>query len=90
MEFEKNCNNCRFFLKHYTINNLRFTNVGGHCINTELCGKLKNRSIVRNNCNYWEPYEIQVKERREKMQNTIRKMEKELSNILLILKNDIE
>lgn len=52
MEFEKNCNNCRFFLKHYTINNLRFTNVGGHCINTELCGKLKNRSIVRNNCNY--------------------------------------
>ena len=73
MEFEKNCNNCRFFLKHYTINNLRFTNVGGHCINTELCGKLKNRVLFEINCNYWEPYEIQVKERREKCKTLLEK-----------------
>lgn len=85
---ENDCNNCRYFIRHYTINNLRFTNVGGHCVNSELYGKIKNRNKIRTDCCFWEPYEMQVAERRKKIKDTIVKMEKQLADILVILNNE--
>ena len=39
-------------------------------------------------CERWEPYELQVTERRASIRNTIRKMQKTLDDILAILQDD--
>ena len=89
---EKTCENCRYFIKHYEKYNsdfLYYLNCG-HCSNREKVKLYKDRKIIKNDkaCEFWEPHAIQTEQRKEKIFNTIRKMQKKLDEIALILKDD--
>lgn len=58
MEENRSCENCRHFIKHYTLSKKRIMPVDcGHCI----CSKMRGISMKKRNmdgCRYWEQNEI--------------------------------
>lgn len=88
-EYEQ-CESCRYFLQHYIKRGTSFHDTRcGHCINRQLnSNKLKRKYDLQKNCEYWESNEEVKKERRELIKDTLRNMEKYLSEMLLILKED--
>ena len=86
-----NCRNCAYFVKHYANLHGDFYEVVGcmHCINQDLTTtertKRMHNLVV---CEYWQPMQIQVQQRREDIQETLQDMSDCLKDIATILKED--
>ena len=92
---EKNCRNCRYYIAHFIISHTRYYPITGHCVNDELIQirmkkRERDRYRLQENCGFWEPIEIKKAERREEIKETLRHMEKSLSEIAMILQYDEE
>ncbi|MDE6105049.1 MAG: hypothetical protein K2G38_05165 [Clostridia bacterium] len=92
MENSKDCENCRYFLKHYAkypSNYLKYLGCG-HCANRKKVKRVTDRKIITNGkaCELWEPQKIQDDERKESIKNTIQRMHKKLNDIALILSDE--
>ena len=90
---EKNCENCRYFVQYYLINKHgTFSRVSGrgHCVNGDKIPAYQSQKHILKNspCEFWEPEEIQIAERREHITETLCEMKKHLKEISLILKDD--
>ncbi len=83
----KNCTNCKYYLKHYSIRRSKLYTIGGHCIHDKLFRKIKEDTI-RYNCTYWQQQDDKKEELHEDIQKTICKMKKKLTEIALILNNE--
>ena len=87
-ENKKTCQNCKYFSEHYFIfhDYLRPTG-SGHCINTKTHNTKTHRNSSTPACENWQPADNNA-EQNERIEKTIRKMAKSLSQILLILKTE--
>lgn len=91
MADSKICQECKYFVKH-------FANYGGyyylitgsgHCVNLNLCLSESAKRIKSNlTCEFWEPMQIQIEERRDFFKDTLRKMAECIDEIAMILKDD--
>lgn len=83
---EKKCANCRYFAQHYSKKNTRFITVAcGHCL------KQTNKKIRQfENCNDWEDIIIKKEERKRIIKEAIVLISESLSELTMILKDDIE
>lgn len=92
IQTEKFCENCYYFRQHYykSIRGKIVAVLGdGHCTNGNLTKAVSEKNIIkRRACEYWEAQEPQLTERRESVCNAILKMQKNLDEFLLILKDD--
>lgn len=86
---EKTCKNCNYFSQHYFIfhDYLRPTE-SGHCINAKTHYTKTHRNLSAPACEHFTPAENKKAGRTERIENSIRRMERHLSQILLILKNE--
>lgn len=89
----RDCQNCRYFLKHYAKYPSDYLeSLGcGHCIHPSKWKRATNDWCVYNNkpaCEFWEPQKIQDDKRKESIKNTIRTMQKKLTDIALILSDE--
>lgn len=84
---ERKCGNCRYFVKCFYKFRGRLMDLGcGRCINdNRKRKKCKEADFV---CGLWEPYEIQVNERRESIKSTLRRIARSLDDIALTLKDE--
>ena len=93
MENSKDCENCRYFLKHYAkypSDYLKYLGCG-HCTHPSKRKRVtKNRRVYNNKpaCEFWEPQKIQDDKRKESIKNTIQRMHKKLNDIALILSDE--
>ena len=92
---EKVCKNCRYYLAHYIIRGVRYLAAGGQCMNEDLMKmhipkREREGYRFKGNCALWEPIAIQKAERRENIKETLKAMQKSLSEIAMILQNDEE
>ncbi len=89
-EEEKRCGNCRYFSRHYFKYKEKLLKADcGNCVNParpvsagKKCG---NGNYV---CGLWEPYEIQLTERREAIKEKLQRIAESLNDVVLILKDD--
>lgn len=94
MENEKRlCTNCRHFIQYYLKNRSgTFSRISGrgHCVNGENISAYQSQKHILKNfpCDFWEPEEIQIAQRRECIAKTLRDMKKHLKEIAFILKDD--
>ncbi|MDE6189046.1 MAG: hypothetical protein K2G37_02000 [Clostridia bacterium] len=90
MSEERNCENYRYFKAHYCEYGGRYIKMArGHCINSKLSYSSSSSRVEKNvACDMWEPYELQVLEEKEKIENVLRKMQKSLSQIQQILEQE--
>ena len=88
---ENKCRKCRYYLSHYIKSGALLVHIDGHCITDEL-RKLHPRKAYRlwDNCEFWEPMEIQIAERRRDIERVLEGMEQRLNDITLILKDDAQ
>ncbi len=87
---EKSCIDCRHFVPFYRKRMLEFVPVNfGYCINLSLRQNRKSRCSPNDICEKWEARE-QNNERKEAIEDSIRKMEKQLEQIVLLLQNENE
>ena len=83
------CWDCRYHMKHFAKSDAQIIQIYGHCINEELNkGKKYNKYRLHSNCGHWEPIEIQKEERRMKIKEVLRRMQKDLERIAFILNDD--
>ncbi|MCM1438927.1 MAG: hypothetical protein NC131_06915 [Roseburia sp.] len=86
---EKVCRNCKYYVEHYVISSMKFSPIGGHCINDALYNPHgKNLGALHENCAYWETADGVKDERRERITETLQSMEKQLFYIKEILQAD--
>ncbi|MDE7167573.1 MAG: hypothetical protein K2O28_01840 [Clostridia bacterium] len=86
---EKTCENCKHYVSHYVICNVRLAKVGGHCCKSAIRRCYVNRIFTpRKDCKYWEEAAPLKEERVERALNEISKIKRTLSDIALILKNE--
>ena len=89
-EEEKRCGNCKYFSRHYFKYKEKLLKADcGNCVNParpvsagKKCG---NGNYV---CRLWEPYEIQLTERREAIKEKLQCIAESLNDVALILKDD--
>ncbi len=88
---DKKCENCKYFLQHFTCSANRFflkTNCG-HCVNKNFKSIKKNTFIEKNSaCNKWEPKIELLEKRKEAIETVLRRMAKDICDIRQILKLD--
>lgn len=91
LKYEK-CETCKYFLQHYVMDNSRFIKTCcGHCINSQLNGsEVRNKGALHENCGLWEWNGEEKAERKKYIKITLAHMQKHLSEIASILKNDSE
>ncbi|MDE6104516.1 MAG: hypothetical protein K2G38_02355 [Clostridia bacterium] len=92
MDNIKTCENCRYFIKHYAkypSDFLLYLDCG-HCVNIKKIKRVTDIKTLANNkaCELWEPHAIQTEQRKEKILNSIRKMQNKLDEIAMLLKDD--
>ena len=79
---EKSCENCRYYVKHYRKDKLRYKEVNcGHC------SERMNKKLVL--CDKWESADILKEERKLSIKKALINMSERLDEIALIL-NDGE
>ena len=65
---EKRCQNCKYFFAYYTKSKNGYFHkmpTDGHCICIELSAASRNKYIAKClACEYWEPIELQIEERK--------------------------
>ncbi|MDE5721143.1 MAG: hypothetical protein K2I30_00165 [Clostridia bacterium] len=89
----QDCENCRYFIKHYAkypVDILNYLGCG-HCVHPSKVRRApKNRQVFNNRpaCEFWEPQKIQDDIRKDSIKKAIRKMQKKLNDIALILSDD--
>ena len=62
----------------------------GHCVNGDKIPAYRSQKQILKNeaCEFWEPEEIQITERRESIKAMLRHMKKKLEEIALALQDD--
>ena len=86
---EKTCEDCRFYLKHYIKRPYGFTPINcGHCVNDHF--NVRSKPTLRENCEYWQPAELQKTELEEKLIDKLKSLVKRLDAVceVLIDEND--
>ena len=86
---ENKCKKCRYYIVHYIKEGSSLMPIDGHCINRKL-RELHPRKPFRlwENCEYWEPMEIQIGERRNRIEQVLKGIEDRLHQIVMILESD--
>ncbi len=85
---DKSCYTCKYYREHYLKKGSRLYPIGGHCVNFTLTAHKRKTYNPNNDCKFWESGDHQKEERRDKIENTLTKMQKSLEEIALILKDD--
>ena len=89
MESKKTCKNCRHYIHYFIKDNARYRDTGsGFCRHHYMNPRERRMFPNIEDCAYWEPEELQPKERRETIKTVLRSMRKQLSEIAEILKDD--
>lgn len=89
---DNNCFECAYCARHYYNLNgtFRFANCM-HCTNGNITVRArKNRTANKIKCEYWQPEEIQIEQRRNNIELYLSITAKKLQEIALILKEDNE
>lgn len=91
MEQEKKCVNCKFFCVHYVYSGVSFNKLGqGHCMNGEISWNIRKHNMPSDNvCEKWESNEEKKKARKETIKAVLKNMRNTLTNIEIILKDDL-
>ena len=90
-EENKNCYNCRYYLRHYAKSKTRLAPLyEGHCIHDSRISKPKGRKQIISDCAFWETVKIQKEERKKSICAVLRDMEETLEVIKMILQSDRE
>ena len=88
----QSCKNCRYFIQYYAKGDSRTTHFlpvnSGVCLHHRLTPKEKTKFPFEEGCSFWETIEIQKAERKEKIINVLRAMEKHLADIAIILNQE--
>lgn len=90
METLNNCENCKFYNRHYTIFAARLSYANcGNCKNCEINANTA-RKIVKNKlpCEYFEQAENEPPVSRDKLQSIILQMKKRLDDLLIIIRQE--
>lgn len=91
MENIRCCFNCNYFVKHYINVDGTFQQISeyGHCTNLELTRK-QSDSVIENfeSCIYWQKNTPQKKDIKKGIEYTLRRISKELDEVLQLLKLD--
>lgn len=85
---DKPCNTCKFYREHYIKKGSKLYPVGGHCVNFILTAHKRKSYNSNDDCKFWESGTDQKEERRDNVKTTLTKMQKNLEEIILILKDD--
>lgn len=86
MEENKSCYNCRYFYQHYIIHLKGIRPLEcGHCSRQKIKAKELSKFPFRVGCEFWE-YKEDSDRSRKSIVDALNKMEKEIHEILLILK----
>ena len=87
---EKSCENCRYFLQHFTSGNTCYFAVNcGHCKNRTNRENKKMKEITPySTCELWEDIQIRKAERKKAIKETLETMAEKLNEIAMILKED--
>lgn len=86
---ERTCKNCKYFSEHYFIYRDYLKPAGyGNCLHACTPHKKRHRRDIDAGCKNPEPAEIRKNEQNERIENTIREMERRLTQILLILNTE--
>lgn len=86
-ENKKSCDECRYFFKHYVLENGRYSLTAcGHCINDNFTKSQSAKIIARERkCEFWEPQEIRIAKQRESIDRLLRAMAERIESIADIL-----
>lgn len=94
MKEERKCENCRYFLRHYVQDEMRYIRTDdGHCVNQSLSWREKRKRFgkrYRTACEFWETVEIREEKRKEKIDSVLRVMSERIEEIAMILKQEEE
>ena len=85
---EKTCDTCKYYREHFVKKGTRLYPVGGHCVNFNLTAHKRKAYNPNNDCKFWEKGANQKEGRRQAIKNVLRKMQKTLEQIAIILKDD--
>jgi len=92
MEQQNSCENCYYFYQHYYRSQSgRFYKVffDGHCDNDKLTRTASKKIIAKClPCEFWQPKENQIAEKRENVISRLFEMKKRLDEIASILNDD--
>lgn len=89
LKYEK-CKTCKYFEKYYVKINSTFMGIScGHCVNRQLNdSRVRNKYDLKENCEFWESNNKEKVARRENIKGVLASMQKHLSAIASILKDD--
>lgn len=93
MNEQKKCTNCRYLQRYYVVNaSLRYSwTCKGRCLKKAATeAKVKKYLCEGYACEQWEPYEKQIDQCHEKIENIIKEMAQKLDDIRSILIEDNE
>lgn len=85
---DKTCITCKYYREHFIKKGSGLYPVGGHCANFTLTAHRRKNYNPNNDCKFWESEANKQEERRQKIEITLTKMQKNLEDIALILKDD--
>lgn len=89
MARKNGCKNCRYYVEHYIKENTRYSPIGGHCTNdTVIESRKRDKYRLQADCSYWESNESGKSERKERIKETLRRIEEQLEQIAMLLKED--
>ena len=88
-QLKQSCKNCKYFIQHYVIiNNAFYTANCGHCTARKITPKDRRSFPFISACELWETDEAEKEKQNESIKRAIFKMQKNLSEILQILKSN--
>lgn len=84
----KSCFNCKFYLQYYVKRLTELVPLNkGHCRNSLLTVREKRDFPYEIGCRFWQSGEKTEEGRTEEIKEVIRKMQKRLDDIVLLLQN---
>lgn len=90
IQINNNCINCAHCVKHYANIRGTFYSLGEmHCINAKMSTsaqkqRIKNLAL----CDFWQPKQIQISNRRESIKETLKQMARQIDEISQILQEE--
>lgn len=83
------CKNCKYYVALYTKEKTRFKTISGYCINDKTTAHNRKRIFLKDNCcELWEQNENVLIEKNKPVHEVIFAIQKQLTQILELLKNE--
>ena len=90
MKNQRVCSNCKYFRRHYVVNNIGTLSptAVGHCVHLKIKDSVSAKHVRKDEgCELWQPYELQKLNVQYSMEQSLQNISDKVGEMLAVLRD---